>query len=91
MNLRKKRIRNEFLRYCKTIEHIVKKYNAQTHWAKIEVPLKEDFSDENYRNEVDSMKKYLNTKYPMSDFSKVRSMLDPSLILGNDIIDCLFN
>lgn len=87
----KKRIRNEFLRYCKTIEPIVKKYNAQTHWAKIEVPRKEDFSDENYRNEVDSMKKYLNRKYPMSDFSKVRSMLDPSLILGNDIIDCLFN
>lgn len=57
------------------------KYGAVEHWAKIEVPEREE--------ELQAMRRRLAGRYPLQAFHEARKRLDPNGILGNDLVDTL--
>lgn len=64
---------------------LMKKYNARTHWAKIELPYYET-----ERHRIFAMRKSLRRDYPIDEFNRWRMILDPNNILTNDTLDQLF-
>lgn len=76
-------VTQSFSNYQKLVEReMLKKYGAVEHWAKIEMPKsEEDLSEAQYR---------LRTKYPITKFQEFRKTLDPKNVLGNSLIDALF-
>ncbi|GBG30707.1 L-galactono-1,4-lactone dehydrogenase, mitochondrial [Hondaea fermentalgiana] len=80
----RKAIEDKFYQYKQMIEEIDRegKFEAVTHWAKIEVPRSE--------KEVEQMQKKLRARYPFEAFERLRAECDPQRILTNDLIDGLF-
>ena len=64
---------------------LMEKYNARTHWAKIELPYYET-----ERHRIFAMRRSLRRDYPIDQFNQWRKTLDPNNILTNDVIDQLF-
>lgn len=72
-----------FKKYVGLVQkHLMKKYNAVEHWAKIEVPEE--------RGALDEMKARLKERYPVEKYNAARKKLDPNGILSNHYIDILF-
>ena len=67
--------------YCNLLREIgqLSKYNAVSHWAKLEVP--------NTIHDLIQLKKSLGQKYPLDEFNALRLEYDPKNILGNDLIN----
>ena len=79
-------IRRSFEEYkVAVLGPLMEKYNAQTHWAKIELPYYET-----ERHRIFAMRKSLRRCFPIDEFNGWRKKLDPNNILANEIIDQLF-
>lgn len=67
--------------YCDLLREIgqLAKYNAVSHWAKLEVP--------NTIADLIKMKQSLGRKYPLDEFNQLRLDYDPKNILGNDLLN----
>jgi len=79
----RKEIEDKFYNYQQLLweldeEH---KFDAQTHWAKIELP----------RSQVETERKKakLAGRFPLAEFAALRRKLDPKGILTNDLIEAL--
>jgi L-galactono-1,4-lactone dehydrogenase len=66
----------------------MKKYSAQVHWAKLEVPRTADGSIDEMK--LDHIREHLRTSFPMDDFNAYRKKMDPENVLSNNFIDFLF-
>lgn len=75
-------ITKDFFQYFRMTEQLRDKYNAQEHWAKIEMPT--TFSD------MELAQARIRSKYPVDLFNKKRNELDPGHVLSNHLIDTLF-
>jgi L-galactono-1,4-lactone dehydrogenase len=84
-------IRKQFSKYCSAIQPLLEEYNAQVHWAKIELPNRNDMTEDEYNNAIDRMRLRLSAKYPLNEFNELMRALDPNQILTNDIIDELIS
>lgn len=80
-------IRKEFVKYGKVMQPLLHKYGARIHWAKIELPNRNDLSPIEYEIELDAMRKDLANKYPISDFNDLMRALDPNQILTNSMVE----
>ena len=79
-------IRRSFEEYkVAVLGPLMEKYNARTHWAKIELPYYET-----ERHRIFAMRKSLRRCFPIDEFNSWRKKLDPNNILANEIIDQLF-
>ena len=81
-------IRQSFVNYCQLLQPLMKKYNAQLHWAKIELPVGKD--GENTKR-LEQMRLQIRQKYPTDEFKQVRKAVDPEGILSNSIVDQLLD
>lgn len=79
-------IRQAFDAYCDALAPLMKKYNAQIHWAKIEVP-----EGESNVSRLLEMKERIHQKYPVKEYQELRRALDPEGVLANSIVEKLFN
>jgi L-galactono-1,4-lactone dehydrogenase len=87
---KRKEVTTAFKQYGSLVEkHLLGKYGAVEHWAKIEVPYLKDEETEVDGKTVAAMKARLGKKYPLAEFNAARKRLDPKNILGNDLIDTL--
>jgi L-galactono-1,4-lactone dehydrogenase len=85
-------VRRGFVDYCRVVQPVLEKYNAQVHWAKIELPDGRDVSSqEEYEERLGCMKSRIRRKYPVDEFVKLKKVLDPEAILSNNIVDSLFD
>eukprot|EP00602_Paraphysomonas_sp_CaronLab_P012566 CAMPEP_0185040534 /NCGR_PEP_ID=MMETSP1103-20130426/38737_1 /TAXON_ID=36769 /ORGANISM="Paraphysomonas bandaiensis, Strain Caron Lab Isolate" /LENGTH=443 /DNA_ID=CAMNT_0027579889 /DNA_START=210 /DNA_END=1541 /DNA_ORIENTATION=+ len=80
-------ITKEFMAYCDALKPLMNKYNAQVHWAKIELPR----SGDRQENELATLQSTIRRKYPVDEFNAARKALDPRGILSNNFIESLFN
>jgi L-galactono-1,4-lactone dehydrogenase len=86
---KRKEVTKAFKQYGALVEkHLLGKYGAVEHWAKIEVPYLHDGKSPD-KNTVAAMKARLGKKYPLKEFNAARKRLDPKNILGNDLVDTL--
>eukprot|EP00277_Geminigera_cryophila_P002756 CAMPEP_0179423788 /NCGR_PEP_ID=MMETSP0799-20121207/11213_1 /TAXON_ID=46947 /ORGANISM="Geminigera cryophila, Strain CCMP2564" /LENGTH=569 /DNA_ID=CAMNT_0021198139 /DNA_START=33 /DNA_END=1742 /DNA_ORIENTATION=+ len=65
---------------CRT--HLWPKFSCKEHWAKIEVPAD--------RDDKQAVRQRLQESYPVPDFMRERSTLDPNNILANKLVNALF-
>lgn len=61
-------------------EHVLSKYGAVEHWAKMEVDMVN----------ADALQQRMQQKYPIAEFNRYRKQLDPKNIMANDIIERIF-
>jgi hypothetical protein len=80
-------IRKAFVNYGSSLAPLIEKYNAQIHWAKLELPIS---SDPNYSVEMKGLRDRIARGYPVNEFNAIRRALDPAGILSNRVIDKLF-
>lgn len=74
--------RCRFAEYAALAErHLMPKYTATWHWAKIEPP-----SDP---QRLDAMKAALAERFPLQRFNAYRARLDPDNLLSNKLLDGL--
>jgi len=86
---KRKEVTAAFKQYKSLVEkHLLEKYEAVEHWAKIEVPHLQDGRNRDERT-VAAMKARLGKRYPLEEFNAARKRLDPKNILGNDLVDSL--
>ncbi|KAG7671357.1 hypothetical protein Ndes2437B_g03998 [Nannochloris sp. 'desiccata'] len=86
---KRKEVTAAFKKYGALVEkHLLGKYGAVEHWAKIEVPYLGDGKSQD-EEIVATMKARLGKKYPLEKFNAARKRLDPKNILGNDLVDTL--
>lgn len=77
-------ITDRFMKFGRMMEKkMMAKYGATWHWAKLEVP--EDAAE---RSWVQGM---IAKRFPVKDVQKWRNILDPHNIMGNDIVDAVFD
>merc|ERR1711933_201397 len=69
-------------KYCPIVNHVGKKYNAVSHWAKLEMPQTDE--------ELKELHQSLKQKYPVELFNLVRFITDPMNLLSNDIVNISF-
>lgn len=76
-------VTRRFMDYRNIVENnLLSRYGAVEHWAKIEIP--------ETPSETHAMRKRLNTRYPIAAFQQARKEVDPHNILGNKMVDTLF-
>jgi L-galactono-1,4-lactone dehydrogenase len=83
-------IRQSFDSYCQALQPLMNKYNAQIHWAKIELPPLSPTGDEQSPR-LKELKELIGRKYPVEEFKAVRKALDPEAILSNQLIERLLD
>jgi L-galactono-1,4-lactone dehydrogenase len=89
---KRKEVTTAFKQYGSLVEkHLLNKYGAVEHWAKIEVPFLKDDDGKTVvdKKTVAAMKARLGKIYPLEKFNAARKKLDPKNILGNDLVDTL--
>jgi L-galactono-1,4-lactone dehydrogenase len=90
---KRKEVTAAFKQYGSLVEkHLLAKYGAVEHWAKIEVPYLKKGDGSNAVVDVatvKAMKARLAKRYPLEEFNAARKRLDPKNILGNDLVDTL--
>jgi hypothetical protein len=78
-------ITRAFQKYSEILQPLMKKYRAQVHWAKLEIPRSSDgFVDE---NKLEFLREHLKTTFPVDAFNAHRMTMDPHNILSNSFID----
>lgn len=76
-------VTKRFMEYKQLVEQqLLRKYHAVEHWAKIELP--------KTTSELEEMRKRLHERYPIEEFQKARKEVDQNNILGNNLVDTLF-
>ena len=81
-------IRKTFDSYCRALQPLMNQYNAQIHWAKIELPSQDDRSS---AVRLDELRQGIRKRYPVRKFQEMRKALDPEGILANSLIERLFD
>ena len=71
-------IKQHFQNYCNELTPLIQKYNGQLHWGKIELFLSPE------------IRRQIHRKYPIKEFHKLKTALDPEGILTNSLIETLF-
>jgi L-galactono-1,4-lactone dehydrogenase len=94
-------IRKAFVKYCKALDPLLQKYNAQLHWAKIESPLSCASEDGGKASGAETtpeqlqalqkMRERIRVKYSVDEFNAVRKALDPKGILANSLVETFLN
>ncbi len=64
--------------YCDLAREVGAKYNAVSHWGKLEMPT----TGENFLKLRELME-----RYPLSKFNAARLFYDPKNLLGNDLLN----
>jgi L-galactono-1,4-lactone dehydrogenase len=77
-------IQEAFQGYIQAMQSLVEEYDAQVHWAKIEIPMKEE-------NVLEVMRRRVQARYPIRVYNAYRQALDPKDVLTNDMIHRLFD
>jgi len=69
--------------YCNLLSEIGRspKYNAVSHWAKLEVPITIP--------DLIQLKQTLGRKYPLDEFNALRFEYDPKNIMGNNLLNLI--
>jgi L-galactono-1,4-lactone dehydrogenase len=67
--------------YCDLVRTIGYKYNATSHWAKLEIP--------STISKLIDLRLFLEQRYPIQQFNQLRGMYDPKNILSNPLIDTI--
>lgn len=80
----REKIREAFDAYCHALSPLMRKYDAQVHWAKIEIPHGDD-------ERLKEMKERIHRKYPVKEFQELRKALDPQGVLANSMIEKLLD
>eukprot|EP01035_Chromulina_nebulosa_P025219 gene25219-32909_t len=80
-------IQRRFDEYTQLIEPLVKKYKANVHWAKIELPPSDS---PRYEERLHEMQERIRASFPVGEYNQWRRVMDPNSILSNDLIDRLF-
>lgn len=75
-------ITKRFFQYFRMTDVVRKRFNAQEHWAKIEMPTT--------IGETVQAQEQLRARYPVELFNAKRNELDPGHILSNHLIETLF-
>jgi len=75
-------ITKRFFQYFRMTDVLRKKYDAQEHWAKIEMPTT--------IGETVQVQEQLRSRYPVELFNAKRNELDPGHVLSNHLIETLF-
>ena len=65
--------------YCELAREIGSKYNAVSHWGKLEMPT----TGENFLK----LRSLMETRYPLSQFNAARLFYDPKNLLGNNLLN----
>lgn len=81
-------ITREFQKYSEILQPLMKKYKAQVHWAKLEVPRSSDGSVD--EKKLEFWRQHLKTTFPVDAFNAHRAAMDPHNILSNSFIDLFF-
>ena len=75
-------ITSRFWEYNDLCRHrLWEKYGAHQHWAKIEVP--------HSAAQLANVRRRLAERYPLEELNAAKRQLDPSNVLGNDLVDTL--
>ena len=82
----RKEISESFRKYSRIMDQLCDKHNAIGHWAKIETSNLNENEIEKCKNRI---KRYYGERLDL--FQKYRNEFDPKGLLGNDVIDVLFN
>lgn len=76
-------VTRRFMDYRNIVDkNLLSRYDAVEHWAKIEIP--------ETPSETRAMRTRLEKRYPIAEFQQARKEVDPHNILGNKIVDTLF-
>ena len=86
----RRKISEYFEKYKEVMQPLLEEYNAHCHWAKIELPKKDEQNSENYEKKLQEMQKRLRSRYNADNFNDYRRVLDKNNILSNDLIEELF-
>lgn len=87
----RKRITDAFNAYTTKLAPLYEEYGAHAHWAKIEIPEEESASvAEGSSPRLDKLRERMRKRYDTENFNSYRRALDPHGILGNDLVDRLF-
>jgi L-galactono-1,4-lactone dehydrogenase len=70
-------------KYCDLLRDIGYRYNATSHWAKIELPKHSIWK-------VIDQQLFLQQRFPIEKFNNLRLLFDPKNLLSNPLIDQLF-
>jgi L-galactono-1,4-lactone dehydrogenase len=81
-------IRQAFESYCQALQPLMNQYNAQIHWAKIELPSADEKSG---TPRLEELKQLIRKKYPVDEFKEIRRALDPEGVLANNLIERLLD
>lgn len=76
------RIRDRFEAYCAVEAARFPRFQAYSHWAKLEVPHEAGAAEE--------MRARLRQRYPIVAFNRARRELDPHGVLANEWVDNVF-
>ena len=68
--------------YCVSIDYLIEEFEGIAHWAKMELPAEND----DYNQNLKSMKQRLARRYPLVLFNEYRKALDPNDILTNKLV-----
>ena len=65
--------------YCNLMKSIGVKYNATSHWAKLELPATVW--------QLANLRLFMEQRFPLHQFNQARARLDPKNLLANDLIN----
>ena len=90
-------ITRAFWDYTSKLTPLFEEYNAYAHWAKIELPssartLEEAAASGNdgINPRLDKLRSRVRARYDVEGFNSYRRALDPHFVLGNELIQVLF-
>jgi L-galactono-1,4-lactone dehydrogenase len=82
------KIADKFEEFKQILQPLLQEYKATVHWAKIELPNK---NDKEYNIKLNNLKNMLSIRYNLNEFRTCKQALDPNNILSNELIDTLFD
>ena len=77
-----------FNNYTAKLAPLYEEYGAHAHWAKIEVPTED--CDAEGTPKLDKLRQRVHERYNATQFNSYRRALDPHSVLGNRLVDEIF-
>lgn len=81
-------ITEAFNKYTAQVAPLYEEYGARAHWAKIEIPAEDEGAEGTPK--LDQLRRRIAAQYDANHFNSYRRALDPHRVLGNRLIDELF-
>jgi L-galactono-1,4-lactone dehydrogenase len=87
----RKQITDAFNEYTRKLAPLYEEYGAHAHWAKIEIPEEPaEAISAGTTPRLDMLRSRIAQRYNVEEFNSFRRALDPHRVLGNELVDNLF-